>query len=43
MVGCAALPDLDELEATLCDSGFPAIEKTRLVPGSEYWGIIAYE
>lgn len=41
MVGCSALPELAELHAMLRDSGFSVIETTRLIPGSEYWGIIA--
>jgi hypothetical protein len=41
LAGCSALPDLAELETSLRDNGLPAIEKTRLIPGAEYWGIWA--
>jgi len=41
LAGCAALPDLAELETSLRCNGFSTIEKTRLIPGGEYWGIWA--
>lgn len=41
MAGCWALPDLAEFEATLLDSGFPAVRRVRLIPVSQYWGFTA--
>jgi len=41
LVGCWPLPDLEELEAQLARSGYSRLEKIRLVPGSQYYGITA--
>jgi cyclopropane fatty-acyl-phospholipid synthase-like methyltransferase len=40
-VGCAPLPDPDELTAQLEESGFGNIKNARLMPGAALYGIVA--
>lgn len=40
-VGCAPLPEVDELIAQLCESGFRHVKKTKLMPEEPVYGIVA--
>lgn len=40
-IGCAPLPDVEELIEQLKESGFSQVEKTKLVLGEPFYGILA--
>lgn len=41
MIGCTPLPSLTELTAQLKECGFCQVTQKRLMPGSEFYGILA--
>ena len=39
--GCTFLPSIDEIMDELAEAGFDSLRKERMLPGDEFWGIVA--